>query len=116
MPRESLECAEDLPKESRSQVALGQLEDEEVPGMPDQATQELYAWLSRLLTKSVSECRASIDDDQEKFDHRKVSQLRYTHVQSSDTNAPGLRSGQSLQQIQLALHAVLGARRRPDLT
>src|SRR6266852_5049291 len=37
MPRESLDAPEDLPKESRSQVALGQLEDE-VPGMPDQAT------------------------------------------------------------------------------
>jgi hypothetical protein len=36
MPRESLDAPEDLPKESRSQVALGRLEDE-VPSMPDQA-------------------------------------------------------------------------------
>jgi hypothetical protein len=37
MLREPLDAPEDLPKESRSQVALGQLEDE-VPRMPDQAT------------------------------------------------------------------------------
>ena len=37
MPREWLDAPEDLPNESRSQVALGQLEDE-VPGMPNQAT------------------------------------------------------------------------------
>jgi hypothetical protein len=36
MPRESLDAPENLPKGSRSQVALGQLRDE-VPGMPDQA-------------------------------------------------------------------------------
>jgi hypothetical protein len=36
MPRESLDAPDNLPKESRSQVAFGQLEDE-VPGTPAQA-------------------------------------------------------------------------------
>jgi hypothetical protein len=36
VPRESLDAAEDLPKESRRQGELGQLEHE-VPGMPDEA-------------------------------------------------------------------------------
>jgi len=36
MPRESLDAPEDLPKESRRQVALGQREHE-VPRMPDEA-------------------------------------------------------------------------------
>ena len=36
MPRESLDAPDDLPKERRSQVALGQLEDE-VPRMLDEA-------------------------------------------------------------------------------
>jgi hypothetical protein len=36
MPRESLDAPDDLPKERRSQVALGQLQDE-VPSMPDEA-------------------------------------------------------------------------------
>jgi hypothetical protein len=34
MPREPLDAPEDLPKETPSQVAFGQLENE-VPGMPD---------------------------------------------------------------------------------
>jgi len=34
MPPESLDAPEDLPKESRRQVAFGQLPDE-VPGMSD---------------------------------------------------------------------------------
>ena len=37
MPRESRNVPEDLPKERRCQVALGQLEDE-IPGMADEAT------------------------------------------------------------------------------
>jgi hypothetical protein len=37
MPRESRNVPEDLPKERRCQVALGQLEDE-VPGKADEAT------------------------------------------------------------------------------
>ncbi len=36
MPRESLDAPEDLPKESRCQVARGQLQDE-VPGVPNEA-------------------------------------------------------------------------------
>jgi hypothetical protein len=36
VPRESLDAPEDLPKQIRCQVALGQLEDE-VPRMPDEA-------------------------------------------------------------------------------
>jgi hypothetical protein len=36
MPRESLDALENLPKERRCQVALGQLHDE-VPRMPDEA-------------------------------------------------------------------------------
>src|SRR3989442_9416213 len=36
MPRESLDASEDLPKESRCQVALGQLEDE-VPSVRNEA-------------------------------------------------------------------------------
>ncbi len=36
MPRESLNAPEDLPKERRCQVALGQLENE-VPGVPNEA-------------------------------------------------------------------------------
>ncbi len=36
MPRESRDASEDLPKQIRCQVALGQLEDE-VPRMPDKA-------------------------------------------------------------------------------
>jgi hypothetical protein len=40
--RESLDAFEDQPKNSRRQVALGQLEDE-VPGMPDQTTADLDA-------------------------------------------------------------------------
>ena len=37
IPRESLDAPEDLPKEGRGQVALGQLEDE-VPGMSDESS------------------------------------------------------------------------------
>ena len=37
MPRESLDAPENLPEEAPRQVALGKLQDE-VPGMPDQAS------------------------------------------------------------------------------
>jgi hypothetical protein len=37
MPRESLDAAENRPKERRCQVALGQLQDE-VSGVPNEAT------------------------------------------------------------------------------
>jgi len=53
---------------------------------------------NRLLTKPVSECRASIDDDQEKFDHRKVSQLRYTMF--SDTPFGGARQQPANQGME----------------
>jgi hypothetical protein len=36
VPRESLDAPENLPKQPRGQVALGQLQDE-VSGMPDEA-------------------------------------------------------------------------------
>ena len=37
VPRQSLDAPENLPEQARRQVALGELQDE-VPGMPDQAS------------------------------------------------------------------------------
>jgi hypothetical protein len=52
MPREWLDAPEDLPNESRSQIALSQLKDE-VPGMPDEAPAGLEGPLLRARERSA---------------------------------------------------------------
>ena len=52
MPRESLDAPENLPKESRRQVALGQLQDE-VPGVPNEAPPVLNNRCCRLVSDQL---------------------------------------------------------------
>jgi hypothetical protein len=78
VPRESLDAAEDLPKERRSQVALSHLQDE-VPRMPDEApagleqplpqTRQRPTLIGEGQSKWAQEVAEIADDEPEKQPH-----------------------------------------------